>query len=81
MITKKNISCLPSLPAWVEKMLVNFGGLIRLDTTHLENIGPHNKVDCLVVYEKEYFAHREILKNALMKKHIETLVIFNPSTQ
>ena len=77
MITKKNISCLPSLPEWVEKMLVNFGGLIGLDTTHLENIGPHNKVDCLVVYEKEYFEHREILKNALMKKHLETLVIFN----
>ena len=76
MITK-NISCLPSLPEWVEKMLVSFGGLVKLDTTHLENIGPQNTIDCLVVYELEYFEHRELLKNALIKKHIQTLIIFN----
>ena len=76
-MNSNNINRLPSLPDWVTKLLVGFGGLRKLDTVDTEDIGLQNTVDCLVVYENEYLQHRELLINALQKKKINTLIIFN----
>ena len=75
-MNNKNIGCLP-LPEWCTRLLVGFGGLRRLDTIGVGDIGAKDTVDCLVVYEDEYLKHKELLVNALRQKHINTLVIFN----
>jgi hypothetical protein len=75
-MNNKNISCL-SLPEWCKDLLLNFGGLRKLDTIGVGDIGAKATVDCLMVYEEEYFTHKELLVNALKEKHINTLVIFN----
>ena len=75
-MNSRNINCL-TLPKWVEDLLVGFGGLTKLVTVDMCEIGRPAPTDCLVVYEQSYLEHREALIDCLKDGKLKTLVIFN----